>query len=71
MSREEMWLEDLEWIEDDEALEDTLRGVLVLFDEYGSVLTVRDSGELTSEDSTEDSTPRSAEAIRATPDSLV
>ena len=37
-----MWVEDLEWIEDDEALDDTLGGVLVLFDEYGSVLTVQD-----------------------------
>ena len=42
MDREEMWVEDLEWIEDEEALVDTLGGVLVVFDEYGSVLTVRD-----------------------------
>ena len=33
MSHEEMWVEDLEWIEDDEALDGTLGGVLVVFDE--------------------------------------
>ena len=45
MDREEMWIEDLEWIEAEGALEEALRGVLVVFDEYGKALTVRD-GEL-------------------------
>ena len=38
-----MWVEDLEWIEDDEALDGTLGGVLVVFDEYGKVHTVREA----------------------------
>jgi hypothetical protein len=44
MERGEMWIEDLEWIEADNALDDALGGVLVVFDEYGSVLTMRDAG---------------------------
>jgi hypothetical protein len=41
MDRDEIWVEDLGWIEADEALDD-LESVLVVFDEYGSVLTVVD-----------------------------
>jgi hypothetical protein len=41
MEREEMWVEELEWIEADDAVEETLRGVLVVFDEYGKPLTFR------------------------------
>jgi hypothetical protein len=42
MDRDEIWVEDLEWIEADEPFNDMLESVLVVFDEHGSVLTVRD-----------------------------
>lgn len=45
MDREEMWVEDLEWIDADDAIDEAIGGVLVVFDEYRKVLTVRRADE--------------------------